>query len=503
MNIVEDFVRFETDVKARRNGPSRRSRFVISPPRNSTFHELSPHATTAFNAAQREKHLGPSPLGLGAESSHTAFNTAAQQRVTVHYDGKTPPVLELRLSGLEMPLPPLPLPRPAGADDAWHSAIHSQSLPAATDDIGRPAIHPQSPPAAPDDSLHLAIQPQSPPTATDDTWGSTVHPRSSTAVTDGTWRSPTSPQHPAAINDGTWHLPSSPQPSAVVTDGTWRSAISQNSAAPPRSADSLDAVREMASRFPNLPPRVTPGGLRDPEDDADSDADWRAIARARSLQRRAARITDHAPDADAGDGHVHSHALSPSNSIRRKAAPPVDSWHWSDGDGDSIRTQTATPDLTREITHVSSVEALSPFSVHGGSLFGSVPRRGGTDAEAEHRRRLTRLRRELGADADEDESDGEVPWPHSGPLQAIGEDGEDDDAGLDNVWHRAELVRIKSVSQVRVRMTPSAQQNGGSRGSLFAVEEDLGQPAERWPARLDSGVLGEDDRRFVRQGIYV
>jgi len=180
-----------------------------------------------------------------------------------------------------------------------------------------------------------------------------------------------------------------------------------------------------------------------------------------------------------------------------------------------------------------------------------------TAFETRRQRRLTQLRRELrapsrgaGDEAPAEEQDDqyeeeqgeeqqvEIPWLHNDPLTAlqtmgggypvaptdIGEDDDVSEAVLDEAWRRAGLTRIKSVSQVRVRTTPRVEHSSGEavRGSLFAVEEEslagmpesyesersesgaLGRRSESLvrPARLDSGVLGEEDRRLVRQGVY-
>ncbi|GJJ14782.1 hypothetical protein Clacol_009050 [Clathrus columnatus] len=123
LNIVEDFVQFETDVQTRRSESTRAnlrskdqvisiSRIVISNPRTSTFQQLSPNASS-FHAAQIEKRTrrpGPSPLVLGTNSTFNKFNNlAAPQRVTVQWDGKAAPILDVRFSALNLSVSPIPM----------------------------------------------------------------------------------------------------------------------------------------------------------------------------------------------------------------------------------------------------------------------------------------------------------------------------------------------------------------------------------------------------------
>lgn len=120
-------MQFEADVRTirsestRTNNSSRQeilptSRPLISNPRASTFHQLSPNATS-FHAAQLEKRTrkpGPASLVLGANSTFNRFNSQLRsdlnlstqsQRVTVHWDGRAAPVLDVRFSTLDFPLP--------------------------------------------------------------------------------------------------------------------------------------------------------------------------------------------------------------------------------------------------------------------------------------------------------------------------------------------------------------------------------------------------------------
>ena len=121
------------------------------------------------------------------------------------------------------------------------------------------------------------------------------------------------------------------------------------------------------------------------------------------------------------------------------------------------------------------------------------------------------------------------PWLHTDPLtqlqsidmDTIGGRGaalhdvadgdEDADAVLDDAWRRAGLARrIKSVSRVPVHMTPRVEHGFEVRGSLVAVEEEEEEdedcvgvtrvegPWRMTAARMDSDVLGEEDRTLIR-----
>lgn len=124
LNIVEDFVQFETHVRAIRSERSspvqEASRLVISNPRTSTFQQLSP-STTNFHTAQIEKRIKRTsllPLTLGSSSTFDKLNgrsgiqhnmPTVPQRVTVHYDGKAAPVLDVRFSKLSFSGIPAPV----------------------------------------------------------------------------------------------------------------------------------------------------------------------------------------------------------------------------------------------------------------------------------------------------------------------------------------------------------------------------------------------------------
>lgn len=112
---MEDFVQFETNVRTIRSEQSSpmegASRLVISNPRTSTFQQLSPNAAS-FHVAQMEnrtKKASLLPLSLGSNSTFNKFNGQLEshfnaptvpQRVTVHWDGKAAPVLDVRFSKL-------------------------------------------------------------------------------------------------------------------------------------------------------------------------------------------------------------------------------------------------------------------------------------------------------------------------------------------------------------------------------------------------------------------
>ncbi|KAF8581113.1 hypothetical protein K439DRAFT_253336 [Ramaria rubella] len=527
LNVVEDFVKFESEVMARRGGaPKKRlSRFMISNPRNSTFREMSPHASS-FHAAQREKktRVGPSPLALGAESSFNSFNDGAsirtgRERVTVQYDGKTPPVLELRFSSVDIDVHPLP---------QAHLLPEKPVLPVVIED-----------------------------------------PRES-YMTESYGTIPSRTSNPFTAT------------SAITPARARMMSV---------ASDSLEAVREIAARFPNLPPRVVPArsstavhpsAITQPytdhlDSDGDSDAEWRMVSRTRSLQRR---------EQESATG---SHAdISPVNSLKRKAVPlqltSVDEshTHMEPQRGHESNTSfysdmdEAEDGTTSSLTRVSTIETAptSPALVSSPALHEESARAAGfttrtidsgdrrqidydnavattTEQEVKRQRRITQLRRELrGGEWMNDTSldherqedvqrDSEVQWLQRDPLtelQKIGKsrgvhplvptDVEDDEAILDEAWRRAGLTRIKSMSQVRVHTTPRAQQSFDVRGSLFAIEEEdhgmeievdglpevdemMESPIEQRvsvgsrPARLDSGVLGEEDRKLMRQELYI
>jgi hypothetical protein len=665
----------------------------------STFQELSPDASSFHKSQRTKRRVGPSPLALGGVSNHAAFESKAtlgspisdvlspefdstvfnvpraaarrKERVTVQYDGKTPPVLQVRFSKVDMDVHPLPpslpnlyntlnlssqghynrfasekSPLPVVVEDPREHSV-SLSLSDRDRDWDRQLFYPATFPAP---SAPAPPRPARDPRRATPTKAESTFPIEAPIPSSDTggasphllhdYAGHKSARSPGPAQDTPRTSQDIPRPSQDALDMghevTARSVRTMSAA-----SDSLDAVREIAARFPKLPPRVVPAkassrlqpvstvsrpaadyayarppGLHG-ESDADSDTEWRTLARARSLQRRVEQARETAAVTD----------ISPVNSIKRKPAPSSTEEHADTAHvgGEMDKGQLAQAIIARAARsargrkHTLSIDDLS--SVYSSSDDGSFdageysytarnadtpeltsaldtpatiadavtpglrtpawargdegrvqgrprvverskdprpqpkvqtsphpqrqpkqrsppPRVEGAQSTptGRHSRRLTLLRRELRASANDSavasatlEPELQAPWLHADPLtelQTIGSgplhvDSEDEDAVLDEAWRRAGLTRIKSVSRVRVHTTPRAEQGFGVRESLVAEEEDdislLATPVEvqeqsrerqmsvsaslRKPARLDSGVLGEEDRKLVRQGI--
>ncbi|KAF8501293.1 hypothetical protein JB92DRAFT_2976341 [Gautieria morchelliformis] len=692
LNVIEDFRALEKDVRARARAtrPDRasRARMSISNPRTSTFHALSP-AASSFHTAQRTKRrtltktkrVGPSPLALGLQSNHAAFDDVGKgkgslglglggdspaptpylspafdsmlynvprkgrERVTVQYDGKTPPVLQVRFSKVDMGVHPLPRPAsvalysntralynthapekgrapltavveedPRKHEDGvslsgsfsdrerdWDRRLFYPGYvpragpvpvpaPLASAPVSVPAPAPLASAPVPAPVLAPVLAPLAPASV----------PAPARPARDPR-RAPHTPTLADAVADpraGRMRTPSPPDSNTSEEDRDQDQGRERERDPARASAASLAAVREIAARFPALPPRAASGvasraasrhasrpvsgAASRPVSGAASGAASRPTSRpahapppglqaARSVQRARgtgvspvpahASVTMPAPEAptartrdDADADSVYS-----SESVSDGDASEAGGYSYSYSSyGYSYAARSAgTPALTPALDTPATARLATPTSARGGD---KRRRAGPEDARAQpspavpmpavptptsarednkrrsRTRRLTLLRRELRASA-HDAAALDAPWLHTDPLAQLqvqtatndyADEDEDPDAVLDEAWRRAGLTRVKSVSTVSVHRTPRAEWGAGAavRGSLVAEEaEALGVlmqahvevPARgrarlereassasaslRRPARLDSGVLGEEDRELVvRQG---
>jgi len=490
---------------------------------------------------------------LGANSSFNRFNNVVLEqdvptktptrRVTIKYDGATPPVLDVRFSTLSLGAVPVPVP-----------------------DL----------PRQPEKALSIVME----------------DPREDGISTRGP--SPLNPPHPIASFAST---DSSPRSFQLGT------ATRNRSSSIPSAVDSIEAVREIAARFPNLPPRVGPG--RPIRADMlvsrrDSDAEWRMLARARSTQRRQEMLEKEqrqlreqlqdeafAYESSRSQSQVmmkdtSTTDISPVNSIKRKPVPKASSptasspsvygpdpdieemlmarqkgsgkqdlesnFYSSDEDEDDS-TAHGTPSRTPGLTRSETFEAPVPTTPRNNTPLLTrtikLPTgRGSTAFEmvqpppqafvTPDRRQRQPVRVQLPY-TPTNESDAFTPterkveqemgfWLRNRPLSELQkmavEENDESDAVLDEAWKRAGLTRIRSgsVNQVRVHTTPHAEQMFDPHTSLVAEEdEDIGSlpgmPASlddnrasllKKPARLDSGVFGRvEGGQLRRQGVRV
>lgn len=277
-------------------------RDMISAPRGATFARLSANASS-FYALPRARGAGPAD----AFATGNGYGTRdmAGRRVTIQYDGQAAPTLNLRLSDLNMP----------------HPEVFSNSY---------------------EQRSGLLAVPRAPSTRRNMSEGSSASLPSQMANSYQTGGQ------------------------SSVSRGTSRASIgrmplaSYNRSDRVRSGDSLDAVNQLAERFPGIPPRVTTRNLAILSESQMSERQTFAsrlatrnhdlfYSRPPSDEEAISRTDSKSGSMKSSQG---SHKSNPSSgSLRRKAVPlppPIDS---------SIARSTVKASATSETPATSPLDS--------------------------------------------------------------------------------------------------------------------------------------------------
>lgn len=212
-------------------------RALISNPRLSTFAHLTPNATAFYNAGQ-----GPRPANANPFADPIVATALPQTRVTVLYDQKSAPVLQMRFSGLDVP------------DSSRFSARSIRSNSTATQVtsvVGHTGHSTHN--GTPARSRTLSEKRAGPPLA------SITIPE--IAVLAGV----TATQSASSISSLPYAQSSSRSPPQPVPQPPARTlAIGSLQRSSTRSSsnisDSLEGGQQVSNQFPSLPPRVTRRG---------------------------------------------------------------------------------------------------------------------------------------------------------------------------------------------------------------------------------------------------
>lgn len=258
-------------------------RGLISNPRASTFARLSPSATEFYSQPRANVLYGPRPM-LQDSQTHT-------QRVTVVYDGLTPPALNLRLSGFGLPSPE------ALADRFNKRGTMLPSREGSKMSVGTSSTSLSLSAIAPTQRSSMSVLPKD--------LGHVARARSMSAgesigTGDDVSRSLSPRLNPKFSQEG-WENGRNP----ILQHSRFMSASSL-------ASDSLSMVQELASKFPGIPPRQTISGRyqRERRPSVPLDQVEEEVLSRKSMS-------------EIGHSHSQSQAITPSNSIKRKAPPPM------------------------------------------------------------------------------------------------------------------------------------------------------------------------------------
>lgn len=211
-------------------------RGLISNPRFSTFVHLTPNATAFYNAGQ-----GPRPANANPFAD-PVVTTTSQTRVTVLYDQKSAPVLQMRFSGLDVP------------DSSRFSArsIRSNSTATQVTSVVGHGGHSTNN-GTPARSRTLSEKRAGPPLA------SITIPEIAVLAGVTATQSASSISSLPYAQSSTQSLPQPvPQlPARTLAIGSIQRSSTRSSS---NVSDSLEGVQQVSNQFPSLPPRVTRRG---------------------------------------------------------------------------------------------------------------------------------------------------------------------------------------------------------------------------------------------------
>ncbi|KAG9122300.1 hypothetical protein FRC07_001394 [Ceratobasidium sp. 392] len=213
-------------------------RGLISNPRLSTFAQLTPNASAFYDMPRAAS--GPGRSANANPFDETSPNGSAQSRVTVLYDRKSAPVLQImRFSGLDLP-------------DSSRFSIHpmrSSSIMSRRTSIAGHGGH-STTEATPARSRTLSEKRSGPPLASITIPDTAV--LANVTATQSAASSRVSLPPPLPPMPHRESPPRQPSQFGSIQRSSTRSSTSVN--------ESLEGVRDLAMQFPGLPPRVTRRG---------------------------------------------------------------------------------------------------------------------------------------------------------------------------------------------------------------------------------------------------
>ncbi|TDL27776.1 hypothetical protein BD410DRAFT_893961 [Rickenella mellea] len=223
MDSVESFNLLDpSDRGNRRMGSTRRIK--ISAPQTNTFARLSQQATAFYNLPRARAAANNGNSNLAPPRS--------EKRVTVRYDGKAAPTLEMRLSDLGMPTPSM-IKEYVERESMENAASErmAQTIPGTPSSWSLVSVPERA-----------VAPPPRRPSPTADIGRERV---TTTADAQDPFANPSPPERPRLLI-----------PPRASGNSSYRQQLARSSVNSITS-DSLSVVREIAAQFPGLPPRVT------------------------------------------------------------------------------------------------------------------------------------------------------------------------------------------------------------------------------------------------------
>lgn len=515
MDLLEDFQLFRNESNLPQTRSEKRDiRALISNPRGSTFLHMSPTATTFHQIprAVEKARLGPSKLSTPMDPSSSAskepgvnartLKRTPSDRVTVHYAVGAAPTLDVRFSALDLPSPT------EMVEEIKSRPVSPQTIKS----YGAYSIANTTGPMAPMPSpVHLAEAMRAA--------ASPARPESAYSYTP-----------PRISNGGLWRDDASVE--SFVQDGygdqedNWRAdshratLLSMKSGA---TSESLSVVHRLATQFPSLPPRVAAPRRRDSaislpiaDGGPDTSSSPTGLVRGNTVHRKQS-LTKRKP----APSLLETDSAALAREVRMKAAMEAMAITPAADDGQGQRT---VRDPYSAVTSPSTPSSAgrSYGSSHNSASVGTPNTEAFGEQSTDHHAKTDSglwladghrqgVAHQSTADsADElrgrvvSESTLDIPW-----LQTTETIEEEEVLTAERTYQikaRPSLVRLKSVGKVQNKRTPTPTHVGFSRESIaierhgsdgkIVVHPDL---VPRMGPRVDSGVLGEDDKDYVLQ----
>lgn len=446
-------------------------RGLISNPRLSTFAHLTPNATAFYNARQ-----GPRPANANPFADPVSDAGSPHTRVTVLYDQKSAPVLQMRFSGLDVP------------DSSRFSArsIRSNSTATQITSVAGHAGH-STHTGTPARSRTLSEKRAGPPLAS-----ITIPEIAVLAGVTATQSASTISSLPYALSSSQ-SLPQAAlqQPARTLAIGSVQRSSTRSSS---NVSDSLDGVQQSSNQFSSLPPRVTrrgPTQLAYAVQEEDEPLSSRSRSRSRSHARTdtAESNVSTASVLSSGSRRKPVPAHTPRGTIiglpqtdsRRPSIPQTDS-----GEEVAVEAHSAlfpdvytvrdyNPDSPHSSARSSSMSDITTTLTATAPTTGSPEqlRRPGRLAE-----RVVNLERKR-SDPDAERRDVERNWMRrSRPITT---------AEIESIMPGSVPSRVTVVSR-----TPEILTTGTDHESVRAELEGMTSPKSAWSAKVPWGsTVGE------------
>lgn len=446
-------------------------RALISNPRLSTFAHLTPNATAFYNAGQ-----GPRPANANPFADPVAITHSPQTRVTVLYDQRSAPVLQMRFSGLDVP------------DSSRFSArsIRSNSTATQITSVAGHAGHSVHT-GTPARSRTLSEKRAGPPLA------SITIPEIAVLAGVTATQSASSISSLPYAHSSSHSLPllAPQQPTRALVAGSVQRSSTRSSS---NVSDSTEGVRQLSNQFPGLPPRVTrrgPTQLAYAVQEEDEPPTSRSRSRSRSHARTNTAESDvsTASILSSGSRRKPVPAHTPQGTIitlprvegRRPNIPQTDS-------GEEVAVQAHSA-LFPDVYHVRDFNPESPQSSARSSFMSEITTTAiataPTTSIPEQLRRPGRLAERVAdlerkrSDSDTERRDIERNWMRrSRPVTT---------AELEAITPGSVPSRTTVVSR-----TPEILTTGTDHESVRAELEGMTSPKSAWSAKVPWGsAVGE------------